>query len=77
MSVIQTTLETMKGVRLEIPAAPSTLRLELTVILALIDSLVADRMPVDGDGLSDLTANLLSARMHVVRAEKEAQRELR
>lgn len=63
--VVQEAVETCRGVKLTIHARPST-KLELEVIVKLIDSLIADCQP------EELEMNLYSARLHVVRAIREA-----
>lgn len=65
-SPIQTTLDTGRSVRLETMLAPSLLELELKTILALIDSAIADQPN------EEVSANLYSSRLHMVRAIKEA-----
>ena len=61
----QTVQETCRGVKITIDPMPNTKRLEMEVIVRLIDSLIADDQP------EELEANLYSARLHMVRALKE------
>lgn len=65
-TVVQTTLETMKGVRLDIPEATPIKVLELVAIRGLIDSFLAHNKPS-----SEVEANLYSARHHILRAIRE------
>lgn len=62
--------ETCKGVRITVkPNLPT--KLELEVIVGLIDLQIALRVRIEGHNISDFTSNLYSSRSHLMRAIRE------